>query len=107
MTTFNDRAERCNCALQEFTLPLHSRSPSVASIFIHITPPQRAMSAATSSEAVQPQWSASQGVSVGQVGLSKDYGAKSSASRVRIWARVTSVIVPTRLTNRLLSTVRI
>ncbi|MCS6287408.1 MAG: hypothetical protein H8K10_00335 [Nitrospira sp.] len=90
---------------QEFTLRLHSFTPSLASIFIHITPPQKAMSAAISSEAVQPQWSASQGVRLGEMGPSKGYGAKSSASRVRTCARVTSVIVPT--TKRLLYTVRI
>ncbi len=52
---------------QEFTLLLHSLNPSLASIFTHITPPQRAMSAAISNEAVHPQWSASQGVRLGEI----------------------------------------
>ncbi|MBK9113846.1 MAG: NUDIX domain-containing protein, partial [Nitrospira sp.] len=123
MTPVKDRIgplQICGCAHSRCLKPVtgpashFQRSPmgphpssSPGAIFTHITSPQVEMSAATSNEAVQPQLSASQGVSVGQVGLSKDYGAKSSASRVRIWARVTSVIVPTRLTNRLLSTVRI
>lgn len=63
MTAPNDVIAPC----QEFTLPLHARSPSVASIFIHITPPQRAMNAATSNDAVQPQWAASQGVRLGEM----------------------------------------
>lgn len=40
---------------QEFTLRPHSCNPSLASIFIHIAPPQRAMNTAISSEAVQAQ----------------------------------------------------
>ncbi len=46
----------CVIALgQEFTLRPHSFNPTLASTFIHMMPPQRAMSAANSNEAVQPQ----------------------------------------------------
>ena len=39
------------------------------------------MSAATSNDAVQPQWSASQGVRLGEMRPSKDDGPKSWTSR--------------------------
>jgi len=46
----------------------HSLNPSLASIFLHITPPQKAMNAATSNEVALPQRLPSQQVRLEEMG---------------------------------------
>ncbi len=73
-------------------LSSHSLSVSSGSTFIHISPPQSAIAAANRSDAVQPQWSASQGVRLGEITPAMFAPVFITPDRVPAWVLERSVV---------------